>query len=103
MITVVPFQARYAEDRFPISLATGHRGASASRLSKDPKLMGLIYSAPYAARSPSNILIALDSDGVAGFVLGVMDTAGWEDRLERQGWPRLRPEYPDPSGIPVAD
>lgn len=103
MISVVPFEPNYAEDLFRISLATGHFGADASGLYSDPTLMGLIYSAPYAALAPSLVVLAVDGEGVAGFAAGVADTAAWEDDLERSWWPRLRPKYPDPDLIPPTE
>jgi GNAT superfamily N-acetyltransferase len=100
MITIRNFEDAYLHDLYRISLATGHLGGDASHLYADPKLMGHIYSAPYARLEPSLVLIAMDDHGVAGFALGVVDTATWEDRLEREWWPTLRVEYQDPSRLP---
>jgi GNAT superfamily N-acetyltransferase len=81
-------------------LATGLAGADASHLHGDGTLIGHIYSAPYACLEPALALVAEDSQGVAGFVVGVVDTQAWEERLEREWWPRLRARYPCPSGSP---
>jgi GNAT superfamily N-acetyltransferase len=79
-----------------ISLATGQAGGDASHLYQDPKLMGHIYSAPYAVLAPESVVIASDDEGVAGYVLGAFDTEAWEDRLEREWWPNLRNLYTRP-------
>src|SRR5690242_14437708 len=92
MITIRSFEDLFLNDLYHISLATGHMGADASHLHADSKLMGHIYSGPYARLEPSLVLIVMDDRGVAGFALGVADTAIWEDRLEREWWPRLRTE-----------
>ncbi|HBF30804.1 GNAT family N-acetyltransferase [Rhizobium sp.] len=103
MFKIENFDTKYADDLFSISLATGHLGGDASHLYDDPKLMGLIYSAPYATLEPYMVLLVTDDQGVAGFALGVADTSLWEDRLERDWWPQLRAEYPDPSYLPSSE
>jgi GNAT superfamily N-acetyltransferase len=83
-----------------ISLATGFAGKDASHLYRDGTLIGQIYSAPYAFLEPDLALVAEDHDGVAGFVVGVVDTLEWEKRLDREWWPRLREQYARPAGPP---
>jgi GNAT superfamily N-acetyltransferase len=43
-----------------------------------------------------------DEAGVAGYVVGVLDTRAFEAELEKRWWPTLRPLYADPSGTPPA-
>jgi len=81
---------------YAISLATGSAGGDASQLYDDPRLMGHIYSAPYAMLEPELARVVVDRDGVAGFVVGVLDTSAWEQRLERDWWPSLRQHYAVP-------
>src|SRR5262245_12864148 len=83
---------------YAISLATGLAGGDAAHLYEDGMLMGHIYSAPYACLEPDLALVVEDSAGVAGFAVGTTDTESWEARLERDWWPRLRMQYPDPEG-----
>ena len=97
-----PFEARDLDSLFAISLATGLAGADASRLYDDPRMMGQIYSAPYARLDPGLALVVEDEWGVAGFVVGTVDTAAWESRLEREWWSALRRQYADPADIPAA-
>jgi hypothetical protein len=80
---------RLVEDRdlnslLAVSLATGFAGADAAHLYEDGKLMGLIYSAPYARLEPSLALVVEDEGGVCGFAVGAIDTQAWEMRLERE-------------------
>jgi GNAT superfamily N-acetyltransferase len=100
MLTVRPFHADDLDDLYDISLATGAAGRDASHLYADPKLMGHIYSAPYARFDPQLALVAEDENGVAGFAVGTTDTTAWEERLEREWWPSLRAQYAMP---PEAD
>ena len=95
-----PFNEGDLDACYAISLATGHAGADASHLYRDPKMMGHIYIAPYVLLEPGLAWIVEDHDGVAGFVAGVVDTAAWEERLERDWWPALRRHYADPVHIP---
>lgn len=95
-----PFSEADLEACYAISLATGHAGGDASPLYRDPKMMGHIYIAPYVLLEPGLAWIVEDRDGVAGFVAGVVDTAAWEERLERDWWPALRRHYADPVHIP---
>jgi len=82
---------------YRIALLTGDNGADASALYKDPRLIGHIYAAPYALLSPKTAFVAEDAQGVAGYIVGALDTHAFEARLERDWWPELRAQYADPS------
>lgn len=84
------------EALYGISLATGLAGGDASHLYADSRMMGHIYSVPYARLEPELALVVEDSEGVAGFAVGVTDTTTWEQRLERDWWPALRERYTMP-------
>jgi GNAT superfamily N-acetyltransferase len=88
---------------YAISLATGHEGGNASHLYGDPKLIGHIYSAPYALLEPQRALVVEDGEGVAGFAVGTPDTAKWQERLEAEWWPKLRRQYADPTTVPASE
>jgi GNAT superfamily N-acetyltransferase len=96
MMNLRQFRSEDLNALYAISLATGHEGGDASHLYADAKLMGHIYSAPYAVLEPDLVLVVVDGDGVAGFAAGAIDTSLWEDVLERNWWPALRRQYPDP-------
>jgi len=87
-----------ADALYAISLATADAGGDASHLYQDKRLVGAIYSAPYAALNSDLVIIAADDEGVGGFALGAVDTVAWEQRLEQSWWPSLRRQYaaPDP-------
>ena len=96
MPSIRPIQPGDIDALYAIALATAWVGGDASSLYRDPKLIGHIYSAPYANLQPELCLVAEDEAGVAGFVIGTADTAAWESRLEREWWPLLRRQYPAP-------
>ncbi len=96
MVNVRPVQLDDVEALYKISLATGFEGGDASHLYTDARLIGHVYAAPYALLEPRLALVIEDAYGVAGFAVGAIDTTRWEDRLEKEWWPQLRPRYVDP-------
>jgi len=85
---------------YAISLATGAAGGDAANLYSDGRMVGHLYSAPYAILGPETAFVAEDDDGVGGFIVGALDTRAFEERCEREWWPRLREIYADPSETP---
>ena len=100
MIALRPFAEPDLDSLYAIALATGLAGGDASALYQDGRMMGHIYAAPYAALNPETAFVVEDGAGVAGYIVGVLDTDAFEARLEREWWPILRPIYRDPSGDP---
>jgi|SRR5579859_647842 len=100
MMTLRPFHRDDLEALYAISLATGEAGQDASHLHDDARLIGHIYSAPYALLAPDLAIVAIDDEGVAGYVVGALDTHAWEETLERLWWPELRRRYADPAAAP---
>jgi ribosomal protein S18 acetylase RimI-like enzyme len=103
VLAIRTFRSGDLEALYAISLATGHEGGNASHLYEDGKLIGHIYSAPYALLEPHLALVIEDNDGVAGFAVGTPDTEKWQDKLEAEWWPKLRRQYVDPAARPAAE
>lgn len=102
LVEIRRFEAKDLDACYAISLATGLAGSDASHLYRDPRMMGHVYVAPYAALAPDLTFVVEDPSGVAGFAAGTDDTAAWEARLELDWWPSLRKRYADPAGVPPA-
>jgi ribosomal protein S18 acetylase RimI-like enzyme len=83
---------------YEICLKTGDSGGDASGLYADPRILGDIYAAPYAALEPELALVAEDEAGVGAYIVGTVDTRAFEARCEAQWWPGRRTLYPDPRG-----
>jgi GNAT superfamily N-acetyltransferase len=96
-VNIRPFQSGDLDALYRISLATGLAGGDASHLYEDGKLMGHIYAAPYAVLEPGLALVVEDGEGVAGYVVGTIDTPAWEAKLEQAWWPTLRKRYTLPA------
>ena len=103
MLVIRTFMPADLEALYAISLATGHEGGDASHLYQDRKLIGHIYSAPYAVLEPQFALVVEDDEGVAGFAVGTLDTGKWQERLEAEWWPKLRRQYAEPAARQTAE
>ena len=75
---------------YRIALATGDAGTDASKLYRDPKLVGHIYAAPYAVLAPELALVIEDEQGVGGYGVGALCTRAFEELLEDSWWTALR-------------
>jgi GNAT superfamily N-acetyltransferase len=91
-----PYLPADLDDLYRVCVQTADSGQDATALFSDPMLPGHVFAAPYAIFEPSLAWVAEDATGVAGYVLGALDTGAFEQRLERDWWPALRARYPDP-------
>ena len=80
MVEIRGFRRDDLDDLYRICLATA--GAAAYR---DPRLVGHVYAAPYAALSPRSVFVAEDAHGVGGYILGALDTRNFESQLKPSG------------------
>ncbi len=101
MINLRPVLPEDIDQLYAISLLTGDAGKDATRLHRDGRLIGHIYSAPYVVLHPELVFVAEDDEGVFGYIAGAFDTIAFDERLEREWWPHLRQRYSDPEGDPA--
>ena len=102
MVNIRRYRPDDLEALYRIALATGDAGGDACHLYFDPKLIGHLYAAPYAILRPDTAFVAEDEEGVAGYILGAVDTGAFEALVEERWWPTLRPRNRDPAGTPHA-
>jgi len=93
---VRPYRADDLDALYRVCLETGDAGEDATALHGDPTLLGHVYAAPYALFEPELAFVLEDRQGVGGYVLGAIDTAAFDARLEAEWWPPLRRRYPLP-------
>jgi len=93
-----PYRPADLDALYDICVRTGASGSDASNVVADRRLFGDVYAAPYATFEPELAFVVEDSDGVAGYVLGALDTDAFAARCEREWWPALRAAHPEGSG-----
>ena len=101
-LSIRAFESGDLDALYAITLATGDAGKDAAHLYADPRLLGHIYTAPYAVLQPDWSFVAEDEKGIAGYVVGTPDTMAFAKELETRWWPDLRQRYPDPGPPPHA-
>jgi GNAT superfamily N-acetyltransferase len=99
MAEIRPFRPEDLPALYEICLKTGDNGADATHLYEDPKIIGEIFAAPYAAFHPDYAFVAQDDQGVAGYILGTPDTRAFEARCEAEWWPPLRRRHADTAQV----
>lgn len=94
-----------ADVLYDICLRTGDSGQDATDIYRDSRLLGEVYVGPYLRFEASLASVVEDQQGVAGYVLGALDTPAFEAECERAWWPQLRLRHPlgsHPAGSPDA-
>jgi ribosomal protein S18 acetylase RimI-like enzyme len=95
-VRVRSYQPGDLDDLYSVCLLTAFHGGDATAVFRDPMLPGHLYAAPYAIFEPALATVAQDADGVAGYIVATLDSLVFEQRLEQDWWPELRPRYPEP-------
>jgi ribosomal protein S18 acetylase RimI-like enzyme len=73
---------------------TGDVGEDATPLYPDPDLCGHVWAGAYLARDGGTRLVAVDDEGVAGYIISTDDTLAFDAWAEAHWWPPLRERYP---------
>ncbi|WP_432562858.1 GNAT family N-acetyltransferase [Kineococcus sp. SYSU DK003] len=82
-----------------ICLRTGDCGRDATALTRFPELLADVYATPYAHHEAAFGTVVQDEGGVAGYVLGCLDSAEFERWRQAAWWPPLRRRYPRPEDV----
>ena len=99
MAEIRTYRSEDLDALYRICLETGDAGKDATALYTDPRVIGHVYAAPYAVLSPETVFIAADDEGVAGYIVGPVDTKAFEEQMEAEWWPRLRAQLKDPADM----
>jgi len=76
-----------------VCLKTANSGSDATHLHNLHDLVGEIYVAPYVLYEPKFAFTLKAKEKAVGYVLGALDTARFESRLETEYWPKTRDKY----------
>jgi ribosomal protein S18 acetylase RimI-like enzyme len=79
---------------YRVCLLTGDNGADATGMVRDPDLLGHVYVGAYLVSECELAAVVVDEQGVAGYVLGALDTTAFERWCDENWWPPLRARYP---------
>lgn len=93
------FQQSDLDSLYNICLLTGDSGKDASKIYKDPLLLGHFYAAPYAVFHPELTFILTKFDKPIGYILGTDDSEKFSKDCEDKWFPKLRAEYPFDNNI----
>jgi len=91
----MPLRQARPEDEdalYDVCLKTAWNG-DGTAMYDDPRLLGHLFVGPYLHLEPEHAF-TLDVEGPCGYLFGVVDTASFEERCEREWWPALRERYP---------
>lgn len=81
---------------YRICLETGDSGGDATRLFRDPDVIGHFYIGPYAVLEPELSFVLTKDGRTCGYCVGVAETNAFGDRCEGEWFPPLRAAYPLP-------
>ncbi len=79
---------------YRVCLLTGDAGRDASRIYRNPELLGHVFVGPYVVGQPDLALVVADEAGIAGYALAAAETRAFERWAEEEWWPPLREQYP---------
>lgn len=100
MVGVRPFRPGDEDALYEVCLRTGDAGQDATGLFDDTRLLGEVFVGPYLRFAPEFAWVyADDADVARAYVLGVADTAAFEELLAERWWPELQRRYPQ-SALP---
>ncbi len=79
-----------------ICIVTADAGGDAREIEDTPELLSLVFAEPYVQFKPGVSLVVEDDDGVAGYVLGVPDSAAFDAWAAKEWYPQHSEGLPDP-------
>ena len=81
---------------YEICLKTGNSGEGAEHLHKDPMILGHIYAGPYITLEPESSFVLEDEMGVCGYIIGVLNSNLFYNKVKSNWLPKLQDKYTDP-------
>lgn len=81
---------------YHVCLKTGDAGKDATHIQDDPDLLGQVFVGPYVMLEPGLAFTLDGPNGPAGYVLGVLDTREFNQRLKSEWLPGLQKQHADP-------
>lgn len=99
MARIRPFRPGDEPALADICLRTADAGVDATGVLDDDAIWAEVFVLPYVARHPEHAFIVETDDGlVAGYIVGVPDTAAFETWFRDEWWPARAAKWPRPPG-----
>jgi len=92
--TIRPFHPVDLPGLYRLCLLTGDAGGDATRLYRNPDLLGHVYAGPYPVADPGLTWVLADEHGIGGYVVATADSMELGRWLDAHWWPTLRAQYP---------
>jgi ribosomal protein S18 acetylase RimI-like enzyme len=86
---------------YRICLRTGDAGRDATAQEDDPDALGHMFIGPYLVLEPRFAFVLEGPKGVAGYIMGALDSPEFYGRMERDWLPALRQRMRDPGPDPT--
>lgn len=87
---------------YHVCLKTGDYGKDGEPFYRDdPDALGRIFVGPYLEFEPELALVLEDAEGICGYAFGALDSKRFYERYEGEWRPKLRVEFPMPTGDPA--
>ena len=81
---------------YRVCLKTGDAGKDATHIQDDPDILGEVFVGPYVMLEPELAFTLEGPQGLAGYVLGALDTRRFNQRLKAEWLPKLKELHADP-------
>lgn len=86
---------------YDVCLRTADAGRDATRLYRDPRLVGDVFAVCYAHLEPEFAFVLDAGDRVTGYIVGTPDTARFVNAVRDRWLPLVADRHPPPDGPPV--
>jgi ribosomal protein S18 acetylase RimI-like enzyme len=96
-----PYRQEDRDQVYDICLRTADSGGDATKIYRDPELIGDLFAGPYLLLAPDYAFVLDDGERVSGYVLGVPDTPAFIRQLREVWLPLVGDRHPLPDGPPA--
>lgn len=97
MPTIRPYQPGDHAALHEICVRTGLGGDDATGHYRDPRILPVIFAAPYAELDPELVFVVDDGGSAVGYVVGTADTEAFVTAFRAEWLPRYAERYPKPA------
>lgn len=90
-----PYQQGDEAGVYAVCVETAEHGEPSRLPARSQILLPLVFAGPYLELQPEFAFVLVDNKGIAGYVLGALDSAEFYHRWETEWTPRWVTQFPD--------